>query len=118
MTRKVTSYRLPGMTLSQIEQLAKSIGSSDANVITIAIDRMYQKETRAMNATQARKLAVEAIELAGLGSEGEPVAQTTVVGKDEYGYWVTDNGEEVSGLSKEKAIEIIVENLTTDKDDE
>lgn len=48
MSRKVTSYRLPEMTLNQIEQLAKSTGSSDANVITIAIDRMYQKEIRNM----------------------------------------------------------------------
>lgn len=71
-----------------------------------------------MNAAQARKLAVEAVELAGIGSEGQPVAQTTIVGKDANGFWVTDNGEEVSGLTKEKAIEIIVENLASSEDEE
>lgn len=44
MTRKVTSYRLPELTLNQIKQLTESTGSSDANVIAFAIDRMYQQE--------------------------------------------------------------------------
>lgn len=68
-----------------------------------------------MNAAEARKLAIEEIEYAD--AEGNPVADTTVVGKDEFGYWVTDNGEEVSGLTKEKAIEIIVENLTANSEE-
>jgi NADH/NAD ratio-sensing transcriptional regulator Rex len=44
MTRKVTSYRLPEMTVNQIKQLAESTGSSDANVISIAIDRLHKQE--------------------------------------------------------------------------
>lgn len=48
MTRKVTSYRLPEMTLNQLKALTESTGSSDANVIAFAIDRMYQQEI-AMN---------------------------------------------------------------------
>lgn len=44
MQRKVTSYRLPEMTLNQIKMLTESTGSSDANVIAFAIDRMYQQE--------------------------------------------------------------------------
>lgn len=48
MTRKVTSYRLPEMTLSQIKQLTESTGSSDANVIAFAIDRMFQQEKQTM----------------------------------------------------------------------
>lgn len=44
MTRKVTSYRLPEMTLNQIKALTESTGSSDANVIAFAIDRMFQQE--------------------------------------------------------------------------
>jgi predicted DNA-binding protein len=44
MSRKVTSYRLPEMTLGQIKALTEHTGSSDANVISLAIDRMYQKE--------------------------------------------------------------------------
>jgi hypothetical protein len=63
-----------------------------------------------MNEQKARKLATEAVEFAD--TEGYPVEDTTVVGKDDSGYWVTDNGEEVNGLSKAQAIEIIVENLT------
>lgn len=69
-----------------------------------------------MNSQTARKLAIETIEYAD--AEGEPVADTTVVGKDANGYWVTDNGEEVNGLTKEQAIEIIVENLTAGADEE
>jgi hypothetical protein len=61
--------------------------------------------------TQAHELAVKAIEFAD--SEGNSVADTTVVGIDGNGYWVTDNGEEVNGLTKADAIDIIVENLTT-----
>jgi len=48
MTRKVTSYRLPEMTLNQIKSLTESTGSSDANVIAFAIDRMFQQETQTM----------------------------------------------------------------------
>lgn len=44
MTRKVTSYRLPEMTLSQLKALTETTGSSDANVIAFAIDRMFQQE--------------------------------------------------------------------------
>lgn len=62
-----------------------------------------------MNAAKARALAIETIAFAS--AEGQPVAETTVVGINESGYWVTDNGEEVSGLTKDGAIEIIVENL-------
>lgn len=69
-----------------------------------------------MNSQIARELAVKTIEFAD--AEGAPVADTTVVGKDGNGYWVTDNGEEVSGLTKEQAIEIIVENLASDEDEE
>lgn len=49
MTRKVTSYRLPEMTLSQIKQLTSVTGSSDANVIAFAIDRMFQQENTMSN---------------------------------------------------------------------
>lgn len=47
MTRKVTSYRLPEMTMNQIKALTEATGSSDANVIAFAIDRMYQQEIAA-----------------------------------------------------------------------
>lgn len=68
-----------------------------------------------MNATAARKLALETIEHAD--AEGQPVADATVVGLTEGKYWVTDNGEEVSNLTKEQAVEIIVENLTSDDEE-
>lgn len=69
-----------------------------------------------MNAQQARELAIATIEHAD--AEGQPVADTTVVGFTNGFYWVTDNGEEVDRLTKEQAIEIIVENLTANQDDE
>lgn len=65
-----------------------------------------------MNAAQARKLAVTAINSISQPGEHEPVADTTIVGMDSNGYWVTDNGEEVNHLTRDKAIDIIVENLT------
>lgn len=46
MPRKVRSYRLTSMTLEQIKKLTGSTGSSDANVIAFAIDRMYQQEAK------------------------------------------------------------------------
>jgi len=42
MTRKVSSYRLSDHTLAQIAVLSKSMGSA-ANVITLAVDRLYQE---------------------------------------------------------------------------
>lgn len=63
MTRKVTSYRLPEMTLNQIKHLAESTGSSDANVIAFAIDRMYQQELNTMNASTKPYLVITHTEL-------------------------------------------------------
>lgn len=65
-----------------------------------------------MSKQQATKLAKQAMEVVTVG-EPESVADTTVLILEADGtYSVTDNGEEVNGLSKERAIEIIVENLT------
>jgi len=36
------------MTLKQIEHLAETTGSSNANVISFAIDRIYQQESKIM----------------------------------------------------------------------
>lgn len=63
-----------------------------------------------MNTQDARELATASVQYAD--ATGYPVADTTLVGRDESGYWVADNGEEVNGLTKEQAIEIIVENLS------
>lgn len=110
MTRKVTSYRLPEMTLNQIEKLAQQTGSSDANVIAFAIDRMFQQEIKTVNTQQAKQLATVAVDKVKM-DDHEFVKSTIIVGLNSDGYWVTDNGEEVAGLTKEKAIEIITENL-------
>lgn len=59
MTRKVTSYRLPEMTLEQIKALTESTGSSDANVIAFAIDRMHQQEIPQMNIRKPDNIHVE-----------------------------------------------------------
>jgi hypothetical protein len=64
-----------------------------------------------MNDETARTLAIRSIDALTNSGEHEPVADTTVVGLDASGYWVTDNGEEVNGLTREQAIEIIVENI-------
>jgi len=111
MTKRGT-YRFSEMTDRQIRALVTLTGLTMTSVVSIAIDRMYQQENKTMNTTQAQALAIKAIQFAD--EEGQPVADTTVVGKDTNGYWVTDNGEEVSGLTKEEAIKIIVENLTNE----
>lgn len=38
------SYRLPVVTLAQIVLLTKALGTSQAGVITLAVDRLFQKE--------------------------------------------------------------------------
>jgi len=44
----VTSMRLPQPTRTQIDALAAAWNVSIANVVTIAIDRMYQQEIKTM----------------------------------------------------------------------
>ena len=69
-----------------------------------------------MNKQQATELARQAVELVTVG-EPEPVADTTVLILNTDGtYSVADNGEEVSGLTKEQAVQIIIENLTGDNE--
>ena len=68
-----------------------------------------------MNAKLARQLAEDAIAVLTGPGDSEWVEDMTVVGLHSDGsglYFVTDNGEEVNGLTKAEAIEIIVENLT------
>lgn len=67
-----------------------------------------------MDKKQAERLAQNALSVVTVG-EPESVADTTVLAKNADGtYSVTDNGEEVSGLSESEAIRIIVENLTAE----
>ena len=67
-----------------------------------------------MTKQEATKLAENAVRLVTV-SRPEPVADTTVLFKNEDGtYSVTDNGEEVDGLDSREDIRIIVENLTTE----
>lgn len=103
--------QLTDAQIRQIEALTAAGFGNRSDVVRIAVDRMYREEMT-MKAQQARQLAAESVEFAD--EEGYPVADTTVVGKDDNGFWVTDNGEEVSGLTKDQAIEIIVENLTAE----
>jgi hypothetical protein len=60
MPRKTSTYRLTEMTMRQIKKLAEVTGSSDANVISTAIDRMYQQEIPTMT-TQADTITIERI---------------------------------------------------------
>lgn len=67
-----------------------------------------------MNVKQAEELAEKALRIIDSGSEYEYVGKGTsiVAGRDNHGYYVTDNGEEASGLNRNAAKQIIVENLT------
>lgn len=70
-----------------------------------------------MSKQEAEKLAKEAIETVAFG-DPSPVADTTVLFQNQDGsYSVVDNGEEVSGLNADSAIEIIIENLTARGDE-
>lgn len=99
-TQRITITILP-------EDLAylDRIDSNRSNAIRTLI-----KEHQAMTTQQARNLAISAIESVHKGDH-QPVAEATIVGLNDSGYWVTDNGEEVNGLTREQAIDIIVENL-------
>ena len=44
-------------------------------------------------------------------ANGTHVADAVYIGRDDDGYWVTDNGEEVRGLTAEQAERIATENL-------
>lgn len=52
----VTSVRLPEMTRRQLEALTNRHAMSMANVLTIAIDRMYQQEIQTMTRTTEPEL--------------------------------------------------------------
>lgn len=71
---------------------------------------------KAIEMTNARELAALVVGRIHIDAENDyyPVSGTIMVGHNAAGYWVTDNGEEVFGLTKEKAIDIIVENLTAE----
>jgi len=57
-----------------------------------------------------RSEAEQAINKVENGSDYEYVGHATVViGKNKFGWWVTDNGEEVSGLTREEAERIAEE---------
>jgi hypothetical protein len=65
-----------------------------------------------MNKKEAHKLAIGALETVAI-DDPSPVADFTVLYLNSDGtYAVSDNGEEVSGLDKDNAIRVIVENLT------
>ena len=63
-----------------------------------------------MNTHEIAKNAVES--LSGRNDHTIIASTTVVVGIDgDDTYWVADNGEEVTGLTKERAIEIVAGNL-------
>ena len=64
----------------------------------------------------AMELANKALEVVAV-NEPESVGDTTVLWLNADGtYSVTDNGEEVSGLTSADAKQIMIENLTADYD--
>lgn len=48
MTKQATSFRLSALTTGQIADLTRQTGLNQAEVVAIAIDRMYQQEARPM----------------------------------------------------------------------
>lgn len=49
MPKQPTSVRLPDMTMRQLTELIASTGMTQSELITTAIDRMYQQEKQNMN---------------------------------------------------------------------
>jgi hypothetical protein len=91
MTRKVTSYRLPEMTLEQIKKLTESTGSSDANVIAFANDRMFQQEIKTMNMTTqnyAQLAKTRVINDNDLGPESDILLEYDWDNQEEHLEWV------------------------------
>lgn len=113
MTKPTFSAKLPDVTIQQLNELAAQFGTSKSQIVIQAVRQLHQQEISTMNTAQARQHATLVVDRIHTDTDDYyPVNGTIVAGHNQDGYWVTDNGEEVSGLSKEKAIEIIVENLT------
>lgn len=55
-----TSFRLPAITLAQLDALCELTGQNRSSVVTMAIDRMYQREFKTMGSTTYRKFVIEA----------------------------------------------------------
>lgn len=65
-----------------------------------------------MDAQKARRIAVEIVTNITDGDPAYVANSTVVVGAAKDGtFWVADNGEEVDGLTRDQAIDTIVENL-------
>ena len=45
MSRRQVNMRLPELTRDQLTKLCRWLAASEATVTTVAIDRMYQRET-------------------------------------------------------------------------
>ena len=45
MSRRQVNMRLPELTRDQLTKLCRWLAASEATVVTVAIDRMYQQET-------------------------------------------------------------------------
>lgn len=80
-----------------------------------AIAAEEERQRRQEKIDAARRLAEASVAvLESYPDHANHVLGTVYVGMDNGQYWVTDNGEEVNGLTREQAIDIIVENLSNE----
>lgn len=63
---------------------------------------------------QARLAAYNAVENISKTGDHVNVVDGCFVGFDSYGYWVANNGEETSGLTKLQAVDVLSENIYND----
>ena len=63
MPKRPTSVRLPDMTIGQLTELITQTGMTQSEIITTAIDRMFQQEKQTMNTEQIARERVRTTEL-------------------------------------------------------
>jgi hypothetical protein len=89
--KTLKSYRLSNRTLSDIAELAERRGTSEAEIITIAIDRMFQQEIKTMNMTTqnyAQLAKTRVINDNDLGPESDILLEYDWDNQEEHLEWV------------------------------
>lgn len=92
--KPVKSFRLSPGTLKALEELARRRGTSEAEIVTLALDRMHQKETEMARSHDYRYCSE-------CGREYDALAPHQI-GKDGIGCWNCNPKEKQEEHRKEE----------------
>lgn len=111
MTRKVTSFQMTDADQHKFDALEAAGHGTRTDIIRAALDRMYRDEVAMWNENFIRTQAIRTVEHAtstGYGAFGHvQVGETDGI----YRAWIGKNPP-IHGLTKDEAIELIIENMT------